>query len=210
MSAWTLERRAKLSASLTGRTIPAAVRAKIAANSARVWAGKKMPLSARRKMSEAKKGNTPWNKGTVGLMPDISDAEREARRIRTGKRVGPLNPSWKGGVTPIRTRLWRSAPYKSWRDRVFAESEYTCQMCGAKNGQGMSVRLEADHFPVPFVVYLDRLRARIGSDGDLYEAALSDSDLWGADGRALCRRCHNTTKAGRATRSKEEEMRLAR
>ena len=74
--------------------------------------------------------------------------------------------------------------------------------------------LEADHYPVPFAVILERIMKEHGVEA-LFDAALGDLELWNAGGRALCRKCHNTTKKGRFTkagylRAKAEELQLAR
>lgn len=44
---------------------------------------------------------------------------------------GPLNPSWKGGVTPERQRLYRSAEWKALVRGVLARDGYHCVRCGA-------------------------------------------------------------------------------
>ena len=45
---------------------------------------------------------------------------------------GANNPSWKGGVTPLRTKILGSPEYKSWRKQVFERDSYTCQECGQR------------------------------------------------------------------------------
>lgn len=198
--------RAKLSASLRGRTVPAEVRAKMSANSAKVWLGKRLPPHVVVGMSERRRGSIPWNKGKSGEYAMPQAAIEAMRQRMLGARVGAKNPMWKGGVSPIRTRLWQSARYRAWREAIFERDGYACRMCGASG-----CRVEADHFPVPFVAHLERIKATVGVDG-LYDAAMADSALWNAEGRTLCVPCHNSTKRGRATylRSQEEEMRLAR
>lgn len=212
MNPWTAESRSKLSASLRGRTIPSEVRSKMSANHARHMLGKKMSVEARQKMSASMKGRVPWNKGMSGqyTLPGSGNKTRARMILRTGQK----NPMWKGGITPIRTRIWRSDQYQTWRKRIFLESEYACQMCGVTNGSGASVWLEADHYPVPFAVILERIMKEHGVEA-LFDAALGDLELWNAGGRALCRKCHNTTKKGRFTkagylRAKAEELQLAR
>lgn len=50
---------------------------------------------------------------------------------------GPLNPSWKGGVTPERQRLYRSAEWRALVRGVFARDGYRCVCCQApKKGKG--------------------------------------------------------------------------
>lgn len=75
-------------------------------------------------------------------------------------------------------RLARQSPESiAWRKAVFARDDYTCQHCGLRGGT-----LEADHIK-PFA-YFPELR---------YELA---------NGRTLCRKCHDKTKLS-AARMKE-------
>ena len=55
-------------------------------------------------------------------------------------RCGAASPTWRGGKTPYRTRVWRTPVYKEWRKAVFERDHFTCQMCHAYGG-----RLEAHH-----------------------------------------------------------------
>jgi hypothetical protein len=203
--------RAKLSAALRGRTIPPEVRAKISANSARIWLGKKLPPHVVAGMSERAKGKPAWNKGTKGafkMPPHAVEAMRE-RMSRT--RFGADNPQWQGGITPARSRIRCLAQYAAWRRSIFERDRYVCQLCGISNqkGLGKTVRMEADHYPVPFSVHLRRIAAISGADG-LVDAARCDEELWNAEGRTLCAKCHKSTKRGRGTvqRAAEAEMRL--
>jgi hypothetical protein len=91
-------------------------------------------------------------------------------------RSGPLNPFWKGGVTPINVRIRMSTEYKEWRKHVFTRDDYTCQACGIRGGY-----LEADHV-LPFAQYPD-LRFEV------------------LNGQTLCEPCHRKTPTyGRKTR----------
>ena len=119
--------------------------------------GKKYPGSNSKCKTTFKKGSTPWNKGLKGFM------------------AGESNPNWKGGITPLHSKIRHSPEYKEWRIAVFTRDNYTCQMCGARNkkGVGHSIKLEADHIK-PFSVYAD---LRFDLD----------------NGRTLCVPCHRTT-----------------
>lgn len=98
------------------------------------------------------KGNIPWNKG------------KEFLAIR-----GEKNPSWKGGITPIYSKIRKSIEYKLWRKSVFERDNYTCVWCGSNK----SGTLNADHIK-PFAFYPE-LRFAIDN------------------GRTLCVSCHKTT-----------------
>lgn len=58
---------------------------------------------------------------------------------------GSNNPKWKGDeATTIRDG--RELPkYRDWRKSVFNRDLYTCQCCGARNGNGKYIALEAHH-----------------------------------------------------------------
>ena len=115
------------------------------------------------------------------------------------KLSGYNNPRWRGGITPIRTQIWKSEKYKEWRKNVFEKDKYTCVECGAKNSNGKSIRFEADHYPIPFIFYLKEIEKITKNKSELLKVALRFSSLWSALGRTLCVECHNKTKWGRGT-----------
>jgi hypothetical protein len=86
-----------------------------------------------------------------------------------GKLSGNLNPSWKGGITPIYAKIRNSTEYALWRTAVFIRDNYTCQSCGDTT----SGNLNADHIK-PFSTYPE-LRFAIDN------------------GRTLCIECHRQT-----------------
>jgi len=108
-----------------------------------------------------KKGQKPWNKGLKNV--------QSFDYIR-----GKNHWNWRGGVTKERVKIWWSLEYKLWRKSVFERDNYTCIWCGARNGSGKNVYLEADHIK-PFAFYPE-LRFAIDN------------------GRTLCRDCHKTTE----------------
>lgn len=65
-------------------------------------------------------------------------------KIYSETHKGELSSSWKGGVSYHRAER-STNEYREWRKSVFARDFYTCQCCGAKNGNGVYVRLEAHH-----------------------------------------------------------------
>lgn len=50
-------------------------------------------------------------------------------------RKGKLNPSWKGGLTPINKAIRHSIEYRLWREAVFARDNWTCQKCFIRGGK---------------------------------------------------------------------------
>lgn len=147
--------------------------------------GMKFSDEHRKNLSMSKKrffasGGHPWNYGKkcpqitannkkLGLMPP------EANRFRAGSD----HPSWKGGISSERTKIYNSAKYKNWRKKVFERDNYICQECGATNGLGKTVFLQAHHLK-SFSKYPE---LRFKTD----------------NGLTLCFGCHNLTKRGRFT-----------
>ena len=93
------------------------------------------------------------------------ETKKKLSEIHKGSR----NYSWKGGVTPLRVKIWHSPEYKLWRRSVFERDNYTCVFCGKRGG-----RLAADHIK-SFREYLE-LRFLIDN------------------GRTLCKDCHFKTE----------------
>lgn len=137
----TKEVKEKIGNSLKGRIIPEEVRVKIGIKSKKTWDT----------MSKEKK------------------KERNAK-ISISK-MRNKNPNWKGGITPIRTKIWTSIKYKLWRLSIFERDNFTCQMlgCGEKGG-----KLEAHH--IRTWKKFPKLRFRIDN------------------GITLCKRCHQRIK----------------
>ena len=118
-------------------------------NPVRYWLGKKRPEVKTFIGFGMKKGHIPWNKGKKVLAT-----------------TGEKNSNWKGGITPIHSKIRGSVEYKLWRDSVFKRDNYTCVWCGYDKGH----IIEADHIK-PFSLYPE-LRFAIDN------------------GRTLCRECH--------------------
>jgi hypothetical protein len=104
----------------------------------------KRTLEHRRKNSEAQKkiGNKPpsW-KGK-------HHKEESKRKIGDSCR-GEKSHFWKGGISKInrteRENFNTSPECKLWRKSVFERDNYTCQECGARNGNGKTIVLQAHH-----------------------------------------------------------------
>lgn len=82
--------------------------------------------------------------------------------------LGNKSGGWRGGITPINTKIRMSKDYILWRTAVFTRDEFTCVSCHEKGGV-----LNADHIK-PFSLYPE-LRFAIDN------------------GRTLCRDCHLKT-----------------
>lgn len=146
------------------------------ANNTSFKPGHKQSDEARKKMSLAKKGKTPWNKGLKGVMcawnkglKGAQVAWNKGKRGQISKTRGEKSHFWKGGVTPINIAIRMSAEYKRWRKAVYERDGYKCLSCGKVGGQ-----LNADHIK-PFSVFPE-LRFDVDN------------------GRTLCVPCHRKTE----------------
>lgn len=92
------------------------------------------------------------------------------RKIISEIHKGERHRDWKGGITPINTKIRHSLEYRLWRESVFKRDNYTCIWCGDDRGGN----LQADHIK-PFAFYPE-LRFAIDN------------------GRTLCIPCHKTTE----------------
>ena len=129
--------------------------------------GKLNSTETRRKISEAKFG--------IKIRP-MSSNGRENIRL---SKLGSKNPAWRGGKTPLMSRIRNSNEMISWRNDIFKRDGYTCQECG-KYG----TNLNADHIK-PFSVIIDE--NKINS----FELAIKCAELWDRNnGRTLCVDCH--------------------
>lgn len=90
----------------------------------------------KKKLSIARQGKKP----TLGKKPS-----NETRLLLSKKLKGERCARWKGGINPINHSIRKSVEYKIWRENVFTRDNYTCQHCGARNGNGKRVTLNAHH-----------------------------------------------------------------
>ncbi len=107
------------------------------------------------------------------------------RGIKRPYMTGKNNPSWKGGITPINTKIRESMEYKEWRKNVFEKDNYICQICGERGGI-----LHADHIK-PFSLFIE-LRFELDNGRTLCKKCHLKTDTWG--GR-VCTYADNCPKA---------------
>lgn len=112
-----------------------------------------------------------------GGMPKCQDCDKlltrkEAKRCagceRSDNRKGEKNQNWRDGASTENKKARSRKEYKVWKKAVLEIDDYTCQMCGTKEGQ-----LHVDHIK-PFAYYPE---LRFSLD----------------NGRALCVKCHRST-----------------
>lgn len=138
-----------------------------------------LTVEHRRKLSDAKKGKPPWNKGKKDTFKHTEKWKQESSQrlkghkvsIETRRRIseansGARNGQWKDGRSEKNHKARHTYEYRLWRNAVL-ERDKACIWCGSKE------RLEADHIK-PFASYPE-LRLAIDN------------------GRILCHDCHKTT-----------------
>ena len=102
------------------------------------------------------------------------------------QRRGPKNHKWKGGITPLVTKVRQRLSW--WTQAVFKRDQYTCQDCGQQHGD-----IEAHHL-VEFSDLFSQIYPTIPLDLPLDEQAdliaqhplMVDLD----NGVTICHDCH--------------------
>ena len=97
--------------------------------------GRKISKEHSRKISEALKGKPS---GRLGIK--CSEETKEKIKQNHADFSGSNHPNWKGGITPINTKIRNSIQFRLWREAVFARDNWTCQECGKRG-----IRLNAHH-----------------------------------------------------------------
>lgn len=102
---------------------------KMRENHSHYWLGKKHSEETKEKMSISRMGN----KNAKGLKHTNTFIEKMKKRMS-----GQNNPKWRDGVTPERTKIWKSEEYQNWRTYVFKRDNFICQMCGKQKSGKMT------------------------------------------------------------------------
>jgi hypothetical protein len=105
--------------------------------------------------------------------PEQKQKSLDALLRSNSLHVGEKHHNWKGGITQANEKIRNSEPYRTWRTAIFERDDYTCVECGARNGNGKAVFLQADHIK-PFALFPE-LRFEL------------------SNGRTLCIDCHRKT-----------------
>ena len=99
-----------------------------------------------------------------------------AAQYRGKKYCGEKHHSWKGGIENPKQKQRETPEYRKWLRLIFKRDNYTCQCCGARNGNGYTVNLRGHHL-LPFATYEDK---RFDVD----------------NGITLCDKCHDVKYEG--------------
>jgi len=130
-----------------------------------------------RKPNEIKKGNNKFCCKACYLKWQKGKPRSEEFKSKCKAKVPEQNGNWKGGITPINSKIRKSDEYKIWRESVFERDDWTCQKCGARSKKDTKVIIEAHHIK-PFATSIN-LRFNIDN------------------GITLCKQCHYKEPKGR-------------
>lgn len=110
-------------------------------------------------------------------------ARERQRKSITGKR----HWNWQGGKTGEIRKIRNSFLMKQWRFNVFERDNYTCILCNARNGNGYTVKLNADHIKsFSNIIKENKIKS--------FKEAILCKELWDINnGRTLCLNCHKNT-----------------
>lgn len=151
-----------------------------------------------------KKGVAPWNKGLVGVQEPYWLGKKRPNAFNGKRRGGGFNHSeetkekmrqsallrvkegrhnmWRGGVTPERTKIWKSKEYREWRTAVFTRDNFQCIIGGKEHGS----KLNADHIKA-FALYPE-LRFVVSNGRTLCVPCHRKTDNYGGKSRKSCQK----------------------
>lgn len=104
--------------------------------------GKQHSEETKIKLSEMKKGQTPWNKGLTKENHDgIKKGGEKLSISRKEKYLKENNPNWKGGIseTRIYNPIEKFKPWMKFRQTILERDGYKCKKCESNK------RLEVHH-----------------------------------------------------------------
>lgn len=145
----------------------------------------KHSIASREKMRAKHIGMKPSNETRLKLKnAHLGKTPSEAtRKKQSDAHKGAKSHLWKGGITEINQKIRTTLEYRLWREAVFKRDNYTCVWCFAKNGNGKTVVLNADH--IKQFAHYPELRFAIDN------------------GRTLCKSCHKKTNTyGNSSKNK--------
>ena len=162
-------------------------------------AGKKLSKDHIQRLSESHIGLHIGNKHpmygkkhTFEILKKISENTKIALSLPQVKLKilrGERHPNWRGGITPLRHKIWSSVMAQGWRKQCLERDNYTCVSCNERGG-----KLNIDHI-IPFHHLLDTLKTWVDEFKlDLFDSAMQFEPLWDINnGRTLCLDCHRQT-----------------
>jgi len=142
--------------------------------------GRKLSASHIKNVIDGRKGyrHSEETKRKIGLGNFGNKWSIDARR----KISGSNNCWWRGGISSLRTQIYNSVEYKSWRRAIFERDNYICMKCCLVGGT-----LNPHHIK-SFSEILEEYKIKT------VQEALNCKELWNIDnGLTLCKRCHKLT-----------------
>jgi len=156
-------------------------------------------------------GNVPWNAGALVIetrkcqcSPECKEtfdcpswsAKKMLDEHKSIFYIGKNNPSWEGGITPLRKSIRGLIQSTDWRNSCFIRDNYTCQKCFKVGGY-----LEVDHNPKPFSnIFMEFLQHYseydpIKDNEVLIKLSKTWEPFWDINnGKTLCEDCHEGRK----------------
>ena len=119
----------------------------------------------------------------TGYLVTRSDEQKKIDTEKARKNNSGVNNFWwKGGITPLRIKIYRSDIFRNWRKEVFKRDNWTCQECGVIGGS-----LQAHHIKSFSDIIKDNQIKTL-------EDALKCEELGDINnGVCLCIECHKLT-----------------
>jgi len=146
--------------------------------------GRIIPISQRNKISMALQGNKLPEDVKIKIRNYWTDKRRKEHsekiklQFANGRKplYGKDSPNWRGGHSIKRHQRYKTPEYKSYVKAVLKRDNYTCQICGARNGHGKAISLQVHH------------KIHFWQDPEL----AYDID----NGITLCKKCHQKAHKG--------------
>ena len=114
-------------------------------------------------------------------------------QLNKGK-FGKAHPKWtENKKRPFYKAIRTLVQYKKWRMDIFIRDDFACILCNARG------YVEADHYPKQFI---DIVR---GNMIETIDQAINCKELWNAEGRTLCKKCHLSNRLSKKGREKNSK-----
>jgi len=134
----------------------------------KAWTGRKVSEDTKNKMSQAAKSRPScW----IGRKHSAETKEKISKTLREKF----------GSRQTVNKNVRDYYKVREWIREIFTRDNWTCQACGAHNGEGKAIILEAHH-KIPLSQIIGTLS---------FEEAITLSELYDKNnGITLCRKCH--------------------
>ena len=103
---------------------------------------------------------------------------KQRKGVPLPHRRGSNSHLWKGGISSENLRIRQSLEYRVWRDAIFKRDSHTCTKCGARNGEGKTITLNAHH--VKAFSEFPELRFSLDNGVTLCVPCHKEVDVWAA------------------------------